>query len=69
MMNPRIIFLVFAISAAAAAKGADEALPKNATGEFVLTFARATVGKPVPTWAEGAVTFRPPVGLGAAIGK
>jgi hypothetical protein len=57
MMNPRIILLVFATSVAAAARGADEALPKNAAGEFVLTFARATVGKPVPTWAEGDVTF------------
>jgi hypothetical protein len=54
MMNPRIILLVFAIAAAACA---DEVPPKNAAGEVVLTFARATVGKPVPTWTEGDVTF------------
>ena len=54
MMNPRIILLVFAIAAAACA---DEAPPKNAAGEVVLTFGRATVGKPVPTWTEGDVTF------------
>lgn len=30
---------------------------KNASGEFVLTFPGAPVGKPAPTWIEGAVTF------------
>ena len=55
MMNPRII-LLFAFAMAAAAR-ADEAPPKNAAGEVVLTFARATVGKAVPTWTEGDVTF------------
>jgi hypothetical protein len=54
MMNPRIILLVFAFAAAACA---DEAPPKSAAGEVVITFARATVGKPVPTWTEGDVTY------------
>jgi hypothetical protein len=57
MMNPPIILLVFAIAAAASAASADEAPPKNTAGEVVLTFASATVGKPVPTWTEGDVTF------------
>lgn len=56
-MNPPIILLVFAIAAAASAASADEAPPKNTAGEVVLTFASATVGKPVPTWTEGDVTF------------
>ena len=55
-MNPRIILLILAFAMAAAAR-ADEAPPKNAAGEVVLTFARATVGKAVPTWTEGDVTF------------
>jgi hypothetical protein len=54
MIKSRIIFLAFAIAAAAPA---DEAPPKNAAGEVVLTFAHATVGKPVPVWSEGDVTF------------
>jgi hypothetical protein len=57
MMNPPIILLVFAIAAAASAASADEAPPKNPAGEVVLTFASAKVGKPVPTWTEGDVTF------------
>jgi len=56
IMNPRIILLILAFAMAAAAR-ADEAPPKNAAGEVVLTFARATVGKAVPTWTEGDVTF------------
>src|SRR5215212_2673241 len=57
MMNPRIILLVIAVAAAASAARPDEAPPKNAAGEAVLTFASATVGKPVPKWTEGNVTF------------
>jgi hypothetical protein len=63
-MNPRIIVLVFAIAAAASTARPDEAPPKNAAGEVIITFASATVGKPVPKWIEGDVTFAlasPPV--------
>jgi hypothetical protein len=31
--------------------------PTNAAGEIVLNFAKAPVGKPYPSWAEGTVTF------------
>src|SRR4051794_9591372 len=36
---------------------ADPAPRKNAAGEVVLTFADAPVGKAVPIWTEGLVTF------------
>src|SRR5919109_1222610 len=55
MINTRTILLALTIAIAAA--GADEAPLKNAVGEVVLTFANATVGKPVSTWTEGNVTF------------
>jgi hypothetical protein len=59
MMNPPIILLVIAVAAAALTARPDEAppTPKNAAGEVVLTFASATVGKPLPKWTQGDVTF------------
>src|SRR4051794_30582 len=57
MTNPRIILLVIAVAAAASTARPDEAPPKNAAGEVTLTFAGATVGKPLPKWTQGDVTF------------
>src|SRR3954469_954787 len=57
MMNPRIILLVITLAAAAPTPRPDEAPPKNAAGEVTLTFAGATVGKPLPKWTQGDVTF------------
>jgi hypothetical protein len=48
MTNPRIILLVVAFTIAASGARADE---------VVITFAHATVGKPVPTHTAGDVTF------------
>ena len=36
---------------------ADGTIQTNAVGEIVLTFDKATIGKPVPSWTQGAVTF------------
>jgi len=44
-------------STAPATASAGQAPQKNAAGEIVLTFASAPVGKPLPTWQEGGVTF------------
>jgi hypothetical protein len=57
MINPRTILLVLTIVTVASIGRADEVPSKNAAGEVVLTFADATVGKPVPTWTAGDVTF------------
>ena len=57
MFNTRTILVALTVTIAASASRADEALPKNAAGEVVLTFENATVGKPVPTWTAGDVTF------------
>src|SRR4030095_10212418 len=54
--TPHTLGLLTAAIAASSGR-ADEAAPKNAAGEVVLTFADATVGKPVPTYAAGDVTF------------
>src|SRR5687768_4608153 len=48
MTNSRNILLVFVVAMAASAARADE---------VVLTFADATIGKPVPTHTAGDVTF------------
>ena len=58
MINARTTILFAVILAAAAFTGrAEEAPPKKPAGEVVLTFADATVGKPVATWTGGDVTF------------
>jgi hypothetical protein len=57
MFNTRTIHLALTIAIAASAGRADDAPPKNAAGEIVLSFANATVGKPIPTWTAGDVTF------------
>jgi hypothetical protein len=36
---------------------AEQPAQKNDAGEIVLTFESATVGKPVPSWTQGSVTF------------
>jgi hypothetical protein len=54
----RFIPLVFVLLLAAVpAQAADSSPRKNAAGEIIVTFPNATVGKPVPTWTEGDVTF------------
>jgi hypothetical protein len=45
------------VIAAATARGAAAAPEKNAAGEVVLTFEKAAVGKAVPSWTQGDVTF------------
>src|SRR6185503_2217980 len=57
MFNTRTILLALTITIAASASRADDALPKNAAGEIVLTFENVTVGKPTSTWTAGDVTF------------
>ena len=57
MINPRTILLVLTIATVASIGRADDVPSKNASGEVVLTFADATVGKPVATWTAGDVTF------------
>ena len=57
MSNTRNILVLFTIAIAACIALADETPPRNAAGEIVLTFADATVGKPVPTWTGGGVTI------------
>jgi hypothetical protein len=57
MISLRNTLLVLAVAIAASAARAGQAPPRNAAGEVVLTFADATVGKPVPTWTAGDVTF------------
>ena len=48
---------VLAVVIAAIASGTAPAPEKNAAGEVVLTFETATVGKPLPSWTQGDVTF------------
>src|SRR5688572_16453202 len=57
MIKTRTILVVLTAAIAASAGRADNTSAKNAAGEVVLTFADATVGKPVPTYAAGDVTF------------
>ena len=57
MIKTRTILVVLTAAIAASAGRADNASAKNSAGEVVLTFADATVGKPVPTWTAGDVTF------------
>src|SRR5688572_17461659 len=60
MINARTILLVslvLALAIASSAGRADEAPPKNAAAEVVLNFSDATVGKPVPAYTVGDVTF------------
>jgi hypothetical protein len=57
MINCRIIPLGFAIAVAAISARADQPLQQNVAGEILITFANAAVGKPLPTWTEGNVTF------------
>ena len=57
MINRRTIPMALAILLLAFVGRAETSPPRNSAGEIVLTFANATVGKPVPTWAEGRVTF------------
>jgi hypothetical protein len=57
MIDARTILVVLTLAVAASIGGADDAPPKNAAGEVVVTFADATVGKPVPTHTVGRVTF------------
>jgi len=46
-----------AATATPATLPADAGVTKNAAGETVLTFEKATVGKAIPTWTQGGVTF------------
>lgn len=39
------------------APAADQSIRTNASGETVLTFDTATVGKAIPSWTQGDVTF------------
>src|SRR5688572_19437884 len=57
MIKTRTILVVLTAAIAASAGRADNTSAKNAAGEVVLTFADATVGKPVPTWTAGDVAF------------
>jgi len=57
MFKTRTILLALTMVIAASASGADDASPKNAAGQVVLTFENATVGKPTATWTAGDVTF------------
>jgi hypothetical protein len=57
MINTRTILVVLTIAVAAPIGRADDAPPKNAERKVVLTFSDATVGKPVPTYSAGDVTF------------
>ena len=57
MINRRTILLALTISLLASVGRAETSPPRNGAGEIVLTFANATVGKPVPTWADGGITF------------
>jgi hypothetical protein len=57
MFNTRTILLALTIVIAASASRADDAPPRNAAGEVVLTFENATVGKPTATWTAVDVTF------------
>ena len=57
MINTRTILLVLTLAIAPLTGGADQAPPKNAAAEVALNFADATVGKPVPAYTVGDVTF------------
>src|SRR5688500_17715013 len=57
MINTRTILVVLTIAVAAPIGRADDAPPRNAVREVVLTFSDATVGKPIPTYTAGDVTF------------
>src|SRR5439155_27357203 len=59
MFNTQSILLALTIVIAASASRADDASPKNAPGEVVLTFENVTVVKPTATWTAGDVTFSP----------
>jgi hypothetical protein len=56
MTDVRTILVVLTLTMAAPVARGDGAPPKNAGGEVVLTFAHATVGKPVPAYTAGDVT-------------
>ena len=57
MTNVRTILVMLTLAVAAPIARGDGAPPKNAAGEVVITFADTTVGKPVPTYTAGDVTF------------
>ena len=46
-----------AAATAPATAHAEDPSARNAAGEVVVTFEKATVGKAVPTWTEKGVTF------------
>src|SRR2546423_592509 len=50
-------FAVAPATTAPATSPADRSIQTNAAGETVLTFDDATVGKAMPLWTQGAVTF------------
>jgi hypothetical protein len=57
MIETRTILIVLTVAIAASIGLAENAPPKKAASEVVLTFADATVGKPVSTYTAGDVTF------------
>ena len=57
MTDMRTIVVVLTLAVAASIGRAGDVPSKNAAGEVVLTFADATVGKPVPAHTAGDVTF------------
>src|SRR5688500_1377244 len=57
MTNRRTIPFALAILLAAFVTRAEQPSQRNSAGEIVLTFADAAVGKPVPTYTQGDVTF------------
>jgi hypothetical protein len=57
MINARTIIGLLAVAIAASAVCADNAPAKNGAGEVVVAFGDVEVGKPVPVWTRGDVTF------------